>query len=226
MAGVPFLEDVPLVGSVFGPGGLLGGPVQVPTGPSRPLPPIPESVLQGLQIGAPQTGGLTAAQQAVLGLMGPQATPYAQFSQPGGLFAPIAAPRQIAGGQVGGALPTVAQAQAGQAPQLFGAPIGGVPQIGGMYGWGGPMGPQFPPPVAPPPMPRGPPGPLGARYPWRPPPGGPTAPPPGAGASRPLTGRAAIAPATAQLPRRTAGIPAPTRTMPAVRPTARATRRR
>ncbi len=149
-SGIPVLG--PLTDAIFGEGGMLGDAPDVPVELQAPIRDVHPSVYR--RVGTPQVGGLTQAQQAVLGLYGPQATPFAGMTQPGGLMAPIATPRQIAGGQVGGPIPTAGQAQAGQAPQLFGAAPFGVQQIGGVYGLGGPLGPQLPPP--PPPRPPAP----------------------------------------------------------------------
>ena len=129
-----------------------------------------------LMVGPPQLGGLTSAEQATLGLFGRGGSPFAAQNMPGGLMAPIRVPGQVAGGQVGGALPTPAMAQGGTAPQLFGASP--LPQgIGGVYGMGGPLGVPFPqaaPPMRlPPPMPgAGYAGPLPAGFRGAPPPQG------------------------------------------------------
>ena len=138
------LGQIPGLSMFFGQGGMLGPPVQAPVALHTPIRDINPFLLNRIQ--APDTRGLTAAQQAVLGLFGPQATPYAAMTQPGGAYAPVMFPGLVAGGQVGGPIPTVAQAQAGQASPLFGA--GGY--LGGVYGMGGPLGQPWPMPLPPP----------------------------------------------------------------------------
>ncbi len=153
MAGNPLgplndlLGNVPGLSMVFGEGGMLGPAIQAPVQLQQPVRDVDPSLIR--QVGAPQVGGLNQAQQAVLGLYSPQQAPPFAGIQPGGLYAPVQAPRAIAGGQVGGPIPSPGMAQSGQAPQLFGAAPFGVNQIGGVYGLGGPLGPQLPQPQQP-----------------------------------------------------------------------------
>lgn len=67
----------------------------------------------------PQHAGARQAQASAINAL-TYGSPFADMSLPGGAFAPTAEARQIAGGMVGGAIPTAQQAQAGGAPQLFG----------------------------------------------------------------------------------------------------------
>jgi hypothetical protein len=70
-------------------------------------------------IAPPDVSQMRAAQSQASSVLGAR-SPYAQTS--GTAYAPALGGRQVAGGQVGGAVPTAAQAQSGAFANLFGPP--------------------------------------------------------------------------------------------------------